>query len=151
MVDRMKPETELFYDKNGLLLNELLLQIFNRMVLPNTLSDSSLQKRLLGKILCCIFFGFWFILWLPAILIGTWSSYVVCAGLHIVSLSIAFGPLGKHYCESSIMCENWISNGNGNICILYFRKSIRKSSSNDISYLKLKSISSIVWPLTHLL
>ena len=58
MVDRMKPETELFYDKNGLLLNELLLQIFNRMVLPNTLSDSSLQKRLLGKILCCIFFGF---------------------------------------------------------------------------------------------
>lgn len=54
----MKPETELFYDKNGLLLNELLLQIFNRMVLPNTLSDSSLQKRLLGKILCCIFFGF---------------------------------------------------------------------------------------------
>ena len=147
----MKPETELFYDKNGLLLNELLLQIFNRMVLPNTLSDSSLQKRLLGKILCCIFFGFWFILWLPAILIGTWSSYVVCAGLHIVSLSIAFGPLGKHYCESSIMYENWISNGNGNICILYFRKSIRKSSSNDISYLKLKSISSIVWPLTHLL
>ena len=129
MVDRMKPETELFYDKNGLLLNELLLQIFNRMVLPNTLSDFSLQKRLLG---------------LPAILIGTWSSYVVCAGLHIVSLSIAFGPLGKHYCESSIMCENWISNGNGNICILYFRKSIRKSSSNDISYLKLKSISSIV-------
>lgn len=54
----MKPETELFYDKNGLLLNELLLQIFNRMVLPNTLSDFSLQKRLLGKILCCIFFGF---------------------------------------------------------------------------------------------
>lgn len=28
--------------------------------------------------------------------------------------------------------------------ILYFRKSIRKSSSNDINYLKLKSISSIV-------
>lgn len=88
----------------------------------------------------------WFLIYFMATSYFNRNVEQLCcfAGLHIVSLSIAFGPLGKHYCESSIMCENWISNGNGNICILYFRKSIRKSSSNDISYLKLKSISSIV-------
>lgn len=34
----MKPETKIFYDENGMPFNELLLQIFNRMVLSKASS-----------------------------------------------------------------------------------------------------------------
>lgn len=40
----------------------------------------------------------WFLVYFLAtgyILGGTWISYLVCAGLYIVSLSIAFSPIGR--------------------------------------------------------